>query len=135
MRDVRSGACRRGLNRPGKHLGVDWYARWGSPVYAAHDGTAKRDCLDRRTRRYQVRVGAIIGDRWVQTVYHHLDECLVESGEAVRRGDVVGTVGNTGDVLGDRPHLRFEVRVGAIAVDPVPWIHDGRMHHPMRPLP
>jgi biotin carboxyl carrier protein len=46
----------------------------------------------------------------VYTLYGHLLEVFVQSGERVRAGDLLAGVGNTGDSTG--PHLHFEVRVG-----------------------
>jgi hypothetical protein len=57
--------------------------------------------------------------------YHHIDEFEpgLEVGSVVRRGDVFGTMGSTGNAR--NPHLHFEVRpdgTGASAVDPVPLL-------------
>ncbi len=55
-------------------------------------------------------------DNWV-TAYAHVDTILVDRGEQVQRGEVVGRVGNSGSV--SRPQLHFEVRRGTKAVDPL----------------
>jgi murein DD-endopeptidase MepM/ murein hydrolase activator NlpD len=54
-------------------------------------------------------------DGWV-TAYAHLDEKLVERGDRVRRGQVIGRVGATGNV--NAPQLHFEIRRGTRAVNP-----------------
>ncbi len=50
------------------------------------------------------------------TAYAHTDAILVERGDKVTRGQVIGKVGTTGGV--DTPQLHFEVRQGTRAVDP-----------------
>jgi len=54
-------------------------------------------------------------DGWV-TAYAHLDEKLVGRGDRVRRGQVIGRVGATGNV--NAPQLHFEIRRGTRAVNP-----------------
>lgn len=50
------------------------------------------------------------------TAYAHLDKLNVERGAKVRRGQAIGTVGQSGSV--DAPQLHFEIRKGSQAVDP-----------------
>ena len=118
------------------HRGVDWYAGRGADVHAAHGGLAWAECWNER-RGYRVHVSGKVGGRAVTTVYQHLDECLVGNMDEVRTGDVVGRIGTTGPTQGDPAHLHFELRVnlGRDYVDPWPWIVDGRLHHPLRPVP
>ena len=58
--------------------------------------------------------------------YAHLSEQLVTPGQLVRRGDVIGRVGNTGNARTAPPHLHFGVYAGSRALDPAPFV---------RPLP
>lgn len=55
----------------------------------------------------------------VFSVVVHLDRIDVSAGEAVTRGQPLGTVGSTGRSTG--PHLHWEVHVGGVAVDPTVW--------------
>jgi len=52
----------------------------------------------------------------VTTLYAHLQDIRIESGDAVAEGEPIGTVGTTGNAT--TPHLHFELRVGDQAVDP-----------------
>jgi len=56
------------------------------------------------------------GDGW-ETRYAHCWEIMARPGQALRAGQVVATVGNTGRSFG--PHLHFEVRRGGDAIDPL----------------
>jgi murein DD-endopeptidase MepM/ murein hydrolase activator NlpD len=52
----------------------------------------------------------------------HQEEILVEVGEQVETGQVIGIVGQTGRVNG--PHLHFEVWAGGVQVDPIDWLEN-----------
>jgi murein DD-endopeptidase MepM/ murein hydrolase activator NlpD len=55
-------------------------------------------------------------DGWI-TAYAHNDKLLVKRGDEVKQGQVISTVGRTGNV--DQPQLHFEIRQGTQAVDPM----------------
>ena len=54
------------------------------------------------------------------TVFGHLGEIGVAVGDPVRRGDRLGSAGDTGSLAG--PRLYFEIRRGGQALDPAPWL-------------
>ena len=56
----------------------------------------------------------------VFTGYMHQAEILVEVGDKVVTGQVIGIVGETGRASG--PHLHLEVWVGDVQVDPMDWL-------------
>jgi murein DD-endopeptidase MepM/ murein hydrolase activator NlpD len=59
------------------------------------------------------------------TVYGHMQEILVQEGQAVKAGDTIALLGNRGQSTG--PHLHFEVHLGGIdgeKIDPLPWLRD-----------
>lgn len=56
----------------------------------------------------------------IYTGYLHQSEILVQVGDAVTAGQVIGKVGGTGRVTG--PHLHWEVWVGGVQVDPMNWL-------------
>lgn len=86
-----------------QHKGIDIAAPKGTPVFAATDGKA----VVRTGVRGYGNLLEILGKQFL-TRYAHLDSFGVQSGEAVKRGQEVGRVGNTGRSTG--PHLHFEVR-------------------------
>ena len=56
----------------------------------------------------------------IYTVYGHQSETLVEVGQQVEAGQVIGRVGTTGRSTG--PHLHWEVWAGGVQVDPQQWL-------------
>lgn len=94
------------------HAGIDLAADRGVPVYAPGDGYvsfAGRYPLRRSVGwwRYGNLVVLRHGDRFV-SLYGHLDEVKARRGQQVSRGDVLGTVGDSG--WSTSPHLHYEVR-------------------------
>lgn len=87
------------------HAGYDYAARRGTPVLAAATGLVK---YAGRLGNYGNAVRITHGGG-VSTLYGHLHSFAVEPEQYVRRGEVIGTVGNTGRSTG--PHLHYEVRL------------------------
>jgi murein DD-endopeptidase MepM/ murein hydrolase activator NlpD len=54
------------------------------------------------------------------TRYGHLDKIMVKPGQRVKRGDVIGLLGNTGRSTG--PHVHYEVKINGVAVNPLKYI-------------
>jgi murein DD-endopeptidase MepM/ murein hydrolase activator NlpD len=95
------------------HKGLDISARRGTPVTAPADGvvvfTGRNGGLGKT-----VRIAHGFG---FTTVYGHLDSIAVEPGDELRRGDIVGELGNSGRSTG--PHLHYEVHLDGKAVNPL----------------
>jgi murein DD-endopeptidase MepM/ murein hydrolase activator NlpD len=105
--------------RPAMHTGLDFRADHGAAVRATAGGTvvgAERD------GGYGNMVEIDHGNG-VSTRYAHLSAILVAGGESVRAGAVVGRVGTTGRSTG--PHLHYETRINAEAVDPQRFLRAG----------
>lgn len=87
------------------HLGVDYGAPTGTPVRVVGDGTVK---FAGRQNGYGNVIEVQHGnDR--STLYAHLSQIGVRTGQRVSQGDAIGAVGSTGWSTG--PHLHFEFRV------------------------
>ena len=102
------------------HRAIDISTAPGQPVRATADGVVVRA---RRNGRLGNSVDLSHG-QGVMTRYGHLASYNVEPGERVRRGDVIGFVGNTGRTTGF--HLHYEVRVDGQPVNPLAYILDRR---------
>lgn len=113
-----------GAPRPGgrKHRGTDIFAPRGTPVIAAADGIVWRV----GENRLGGRVVWVFGEGAALYYYAHLDDWApgLDEGQLVRRGEIVGFVGKTGNAATTPPHLHFGIyplrffRFGVI--DPVP---------------
>ena len=100
------------------HRGVDFAGAPGTSVLAAADG--KVVMVDRLHIRGNT---TIIDHGWgVYTLYAHQRETLVQSGQVVASGQVIGTVGSTGRSTG--PHLHWEVWLNGVTVDPLQWVQE-----------
>ncbi len=89
--------------KPAFHRGVDFSAPVGTPVYATADGIVLR--ASRRGR--MGKMVEIDHGNGVHTRYGHLNGYTVRRGQKIRRGDLIGYVGNTGRSTG--PHVHYEV--------------------------
>ncbi len=99
------------------HNGIDLKAELGTEVLAVSDG------LVRLAETVDSNNGHLIElshHSPMSSRYHHLDEVRVKPGQQVKKGDVIGTVGNTGLSLG--PHLHLEIRENDVPVDPELYI-------------
>jgi len=118
--EARSFGSRRVFNGEPRspHGGVDFSADIGTPVMAAAPGR-----IVIAADHYYSGKSVFIdhGDDLV-TMYFHLDQILVEEGDQVQTGHVVGAVGATGRVTG--PHLHFGVRWRASRIDPMVLLAD-----------
>jgi murein DD-endopeptidase MepM/ murein hydrolase activator NlpD len=92
---------------PRGHAGLDFNGETGDPVYAATDGRVQYAEFNYGGYGNLVMIMRADG---TQTRYAHLDKIKVDKGDRVRAGDLIGTIGNTGNSSGS--HLHFEVRVG-----------------------
>ncbi|RYY63944.1 MAG: M23 family metallopeptidase, partial [Chitinophagaceae bacterium] len=104
-----------------KHEGIDIFAKKGSPVVAVTNGSIRR-----------IGDGGIGGkviwfnpDNENFSVYYaHLDTQYVVSGQQVTKGQVLGTVGNTGNAKFTPAHLHFGVYTGNGAIDPLGFVKE-----------
>ncbi|CAI2717334.1 M23 family metallopeptidase [Nitrospina watsonii] len=88
------------------HHGTDFKAEVGTPVYASFHGRITRTNWNRSHNGYCIEI--VHPREGVRTLYLHLDQVMVRRGEYVKRGQQIGTSGNTGRSFA--PHLHYEVR-------------------------
>lgn len=117
-----------------RHEGVDLYARPGDWILAARSGTvgwaSDKKQSDGKPSAYGWHVKVNHEGEYYQTWYCHLDSLIVQIGDNVQRGDILGAAGSTGNSTG--VHLHFNVRKrGHVAglgfrpgdvVDPMPLL-------------
>ncbi|MBE0648919.1 MAG: M23 family metallopeptidase [Bacteroidales bacterium] len=101
------------------HEGVDFTAPTGTEIYAAGNGVITT--AGRNFGGYGNQV-VIDHDYSYTTLYAHMSKILVKNGEKVKRGQVIGLVGNTGKSTA--PHLHYEIRKNGNAVNPIYFFYN-----------
>lgn len=96
------------------HAGMDFTAPRGTPIYATGDGKVIQ--ADAMNRGYGNHVRIDHGYGYI-TLYAHMNKFNCKVGQQVKRGDVIGYVGNTGKSVG--PHCHYEVRKNNNPINPV----------------
>ena len=107
------------LGRPALHTGIDFKAARGYPARSTAAGTVV-------SAGYAGGYGKMVEidhGNGVTTRYAHLSRVLVEVGQAVPLGAILGQAGSTGRSTG--PHLHYEIRVDGKAVDPMTYFRAG----------
>jgi murein DD-endopeptidase MepM/ murein hydrolase activator NlpD len=112
----------RGLGDSGYHQGVDLLASCGTPLYAAAAGVVRVSQESFGGYGVAVTIDHVIGGQRVSTLYGHMTygSRVVQSGETVAAGQLIGVVGSTGSSTAC--HLHFEVHVNNSVVDPWAWL-------------
>ena len=96
------------------HWGMDFSAPRGTPVYATGNGTVEIVKRSRRGYGNQVKINHGFG---YKTFYAHLQKYIVRKNQKVKRGDLIGYIGNSG--ISTAPHLHYEVIKGNRKLNPV----------------
>ena len=111
-----------GVERDGgqrRHEGVDIFNKKGTPIVAVENGTIARV-------ETNILGGKVVWQRlnlFGQSIYYaHLDSQAVSAGQAVKKGDIVGFMGNTGNAKYTASHLHFGIYTGSGAIDPLLYI-------------
>ena len=98
---------------PKFHAGMDFTSKQGTPIHSTGDGRVTY--ADYSTNGYGTHIVIDHGFGY-ETLYAHLSELKVRRGQKVKRGELIGLVGNTG--LSAGPHLHYEVHKDGEAMDP-----------------
>lgn len=110
-------------NKP--HTGADMPAASGTPIYAVADGVVSAaSARPSYGNCVQIDHGTADNGSSYATLYAHMSSFCVSAGQTVHKGDVIGYVGNTGDVRGANGgyHLHLELRINGTRTDPLQYI-------------
>jgi murein DD-endopeptidase MepM/ murein hydrolase activator NlpD len=103
----------------GRHNGIDVGAPKGTPVRAADSGYVTFAGWDREPVSYGNMILINHGNGYT-TRYAHLSAFMVEAGDSVKKGQLIGRVGSTGNSTG--PHLHFEIIRNGVARNPFSFL-------------
>jgi len=101
------------------HAGMDFSAKTGTPIYATGDGKIEKI---RRSRRGYGNHVVINHGYGYKTLYAHMKRYIVKKGQKVKRGEIIGYVGNTGTSVA--PHLHYEVHKDGRKINPVNFYYN-----------
>jgi murein DD-endopeptidase MepM/ murein hydrolase activator NlpD len=101
------------------HTGMDFTAPKGTPIYATGDGKIAKVRRSRRGYGDHVIIDHGYG---YQTLYAHMTKYIVYRGQKVKRGEIIGYVGNTGTSVA--PHLHYEVIKNKRKINPVNYYYN-----------
>lgn len=96
------------------HEGIDFTAPSGTPIYAT--GNGRVETVENGARGYGNNVVINHGFGY-QSLYAHMHKIVVRQGQSIKRGELIGYVGNTG--LSAAPHLHYEVIKNGRKVNPI----------------
>ncbi|BAV94251.1 M23 family metallopeptidase [Ichthyobacterium seriolicida] len=103
------------------HSGLDFAAPEGTPIYSTGDGIVyAAKSLTTKNRRLNNGYGNVViidHGYGYKTLYAHMKEFNVKKGDKVKRGNIIGYVGNTGSSTA--PHLHYEVHKNNRRVNPI----------------
>jgi murein DD-endopeptidase MepM/ murein hydrolase activator NlpD len=101
------------------HTGIDFAAPIGTPIYATADGI-----IDEVKTQFSGYGKMVVIDHGFgyKTRYAHMHDFAVRQGQNVKRGDLIGYVGDTG--LSTAPHLHYEVLLNNVLINPVHYFYN-----------
>lgn len=102
-----------GWRKSGFHHGVDIAGEIGTPIRASADGIVAFT----GTKPVYGRTVIISHNGGRETLYAHLQTIKVNQQQSVKKGQIIATIGTTGNTTG--PHLHFEVKVDGKNINPV----------------
>ncbi len=101
------------------HTGMDFSAKTGTEIYATGDGIVSKVRKSRKGYGNHVKINHGFG---YETLYAHMSKYIVKRGQKVKRGEIIGYVGNTGTSVA--PHLHYEVHKEKRKIDPVNFYYN-----------
>ncbi len=122
IRSDEKGSGDFGVLRAGgrRHEGIDLYAQIDTEVRAARFGRVAEVGFQKNLGNYI----ELSHPENLATIYGHLNRILVESGQWVAQGKIIGYVGKSGNAGHPKilPHLHFEIRRDNMPIDPLEWL-------------
>ena len=101
------------------HYGMDFSAKTGTEIYATGDGIVSKIKRSKRGYGNYVKINHGFG---YETLYAHMSKYIVKRGQKVKRGEVIGYVGNSG--ISTEPHLPYEVRKDNKKINPMNFYYN-----------
>lgn len=101
------------------HAGLDFTAPQGTPIYATADGRVQETNHNEGGYGNHVIINHGYG---YETLYAHMVRIKARRGQSVKRGEIIGWVGNTGKSTG--PHCHYEVHKNGKPIDPVYFFYN-----------
>ena len=101
------------------HTGMDFSAKIGTEIYATGNGKISKVRRSKKGYGNYVEINHGYG---YKTLYAHMSKSIVKNGQKVKRGEVIGYVGNTGTSVA--PHLHYEVHKNGKKIDPVNFYYN-----------
>ena len=101
------------------HYGMDFSAKTGTEIYSTGDGIVSKVKRSKRGYGNYVKINHGFG---YETLYAHMSKYIVKKGQKVKRGEIIGFVGNSG--ISTAPHLHYEVRKDNKKINPVNFYYN-----------
>ena len=100
------------------HWGIDFTGDTGTEIFATGAGVAEVVKVSGWGYGREIVINHGFG---YKSRYAHLSEFKIKEGDTVKRGDLIGLMGNTGKSTG--PHLHYEIEKNGKKVDPINYFH------------
>ncbi|WP_215395941.1 M23 family metallopeptidase [Rheinheimera oceanensis] len=101
----------------GVHKGIDIFAKKGTAVTSTTAGIV----LYQGEISKGGKVVLVLGPKWRLHYFSHLNSINITGFTAVSSGEVIGTIGDSGNAKGKPPHLHYSI----VRLIPAPWAADG----------
>ena len=111
--------------RKSAHTGIDIDGYMGERLDSNVSGKVQKTGYDNISGNYV----AIIDENGYRHLYAHLNDIAVATGQMVKMGDKIGSIGNTGNVVsttGDGSHLHYEIKLNGKQIDPTQFVNTAK---------
>ena len=99
------------------HAGVDIAGKKGTAIHASASGRIVLVSQTNEGYGYHIKIQHKYG---FITLYAHMSKILCKGGQYVKKGDIIGLVGSTGNSTG--PHLHYEIHKNGKIINPKPFL-------------